>query len=213
MAIVVIAVGLTAWQVHVDRSVFERFFGVLHPTLVMAGAAVAGTMAMASLQRSSSFAVAGPGSGTDALRFAAWAVPLFAAGAIVADVALRFAEDTNVEMPDAVRFYPSIAVFVELAFHVVPIALLVAVLGAPTGLDTTFWRIAVPVALVEAGLQAAFATSTATSIFSGVQVLLFGLVQVWLFWRFGFVWMLGFRLAYYALWHVAWGAARLELLF
>jgi len=27
------------------------------------------------------------------------------------------------------------------------------------------------------------------------------------------VWMLGFRLAYYFVWHVVWGVARLELLF
>ena len=76
-----------------------------------------------------------------------------------------------------------------------------------------FWRIAVPVALVEAALQAGYATSIGTSLFSSVHLVVFGVAQVWVFWRFGFVWMLGFRLAYYALWHIVWGAARLELLF
>ncbi len=115
--------------------------------------------------------------------------------------------------PDALRFYPSIAVFVELALRLVPTAVLVAIFGTPTGLDTGFWPIAVPVVLVEAVLQAAFATSHATSVFSGVHLLVFGVVQIWMFWRFGFLWMLGFRLPYYFLWHVAWGATRLELLF
>jgi hypothetical protein len=83
----------------------------------------------------------------------------------------------------------------------------------PTGLDGSFWRIAVPVAAIEAVLQAVYATSIGTSIFSFVHLGVFGVLQVWVFWRFGFVWMLGFRLVYYALWHVAWGAARLEVLF
>ena len=50
-------------------------------------------------------------------------------------------------------------------------------------------------------------------MFSAAHLMVFGVAQVWMFWRFGFVWMLGFRLAYYALWHLAWGALRLELLF
>jgi hypothetical protein len=209
----VAAVVLTAWQAEVDRSVFERFFGALNPTGVMILAASVGAIAMASLQGNSDFAMLGPGESRDAVSIIAWAVPVLAAAAIGADLLLRFPEDTNVAVPDALRFYPAIAVFVECALHVVPIAGLVALLGAPTGLDVTFWRIAIPVALIEAVLQAAFATSIGTSIFSAVQLTVFGVVQVWMFWRFGFAWMLGFRLAYYALWHVAWGAARLELLF
>ena len=207
------AVALTAWQTDVDRSVFERFFGAVNPTGVMIVAALVGGIAMASLQGNSDFAMIGPGASRDAVSITAWAVPVLAAAAIGADLVLRFPEDTNVAVPDALRFYPAIAVFVESTLHLVPIAVLVALLGAPTGLDVTFWRIAIPVALVEAVLQAAYATSIGTSIFSAVHLTVFGVVQVWMFWRFGFAWMLGFRLAYYALWHVVWGAVRLELLF
>ena len=207
------AVILTAWQAEVDRSVFETFFGAVNPTGVMMLAALVGAIAMASLQGNSDFAMLGPGESRDAVSIIAWSVPVLAAAAIGADLLLRFPEDTNVALPDALRFYPAIAVFVESALHVVPIAALVALLGAPTGLDVTFWRIAIPVALIEAVLQAAYATSIGTSIFSAVHLTVFGVVQIWMFWRFGFAWMLGFRLAYYALWHVAWGAVRLELLF
>lgn len=132
---------------------------------------------------------------------------------MAADVVLGFPEDTNVAVPDGLRFYPAIAVFVEVALHLVPVAVLVALLGPPTGLDATFWRIAIPVALLEAVLQAVYATSVGTAAFSAVQLVVFGVVQIWVLWRFGFLWMLGFRLAYYALWHLAWGAARLHLLF
>ncbi|MCP3854796.1 MAG: hypothetical protein GY698_08695 [Actinomycetia bacterium] len=166
LVISVLAVALTAWQVRVDRSVFERFFGAAHPVMV-----------------------------------------IIAAVAIGADLVLHHAEDTNVAMPDALSFYPAMAVFVEIALHLVP-----AVLGPPTGLDATLWRIAIPVALIEAIVQAVYATSITTSVFSAVHLMVFGLVQVWIFWRFGFTWMLGFRLAYYCLWHLAWGVVRLELL-
>jgi hypothetical protein len=213
VAISVVAVALTVWQVVVDRSVFDRFLGGLDPVGVMVGTAVVGTVALAYLQASSDFAVSGPGGRIDAVTFIAWTVPLFAAAAIGADLVLRFDEDTNVAMPDALRFYPAIAVFVEIALHMLPITVLVALLGMPGDFDLTFWRIAIPVALIEAVLQASYATSVGTAIFSAVHLVVFGVVQVWVFWRYGFVWMLGFRLAYYALWHLVWGAVRLELLF
>ncbi len=208
-----VAIGLTAWQVRVDRSVFETYFGPMNPVWVMAGVAVVGLGTIAYLEQASDFAVLGPGPWRDAVSNIAWMVPLLAAAAIGVDLVLRYAEDTNVAMPDALRFYPAIAVFVEVVLHAVPIAVLVAIFGKPTGFDATFWRIAIPVALIEAALQAVYATSLGTSVFSAVHLMVFGVAQVWVFWRFGFVWMLTFRLAYYALWHLAWGVARLELLF
>lgn len=208
-----VAVALTAWQVQVDRSVFEPYFGALDPVAVMAITGVVGAAGLAWLQGASGFAVHVPGTERDALAVIAWVVPLFATAAIGADLVLRFPEDTNVALPDALRFYPSIAVFVEVALHALPIAVLVALIGTPTGLDATFWRLAIPVAGIEAVLQAAYATSIGTSVFSAVHLAVFGVVQVWMFWQFGFVWMLGFRLAYYLLWHVVWGVARLHLLF
>ena len=213
LAIGVVAVGLTAWQVRIDRSVFEPYFGSLPPVPVVVAAVAAGAVALAHLQAISDLAVVGPGGWRDAAVVLAWAVPLLALVAVAADVVLRFPEDTNVALPGALRFYPAIAVFVEVALHLVPVAVLVSLLGAPTGFDASFWRIALPVAAIEAVLQAVYATSVGTAAFSGMHLLVFGVVQVWVFWRFGFVWMLGFRLAYYALWHLAWGAARLELLF
>jgi hypothetical protein len=213
LVISMVAIGLTAWQVRVDRSVFEAYFGPMNPVWVMTGATIVGLGTIAYLEQASDFAVVGPGPWRHAVSIISWTVPLLAAAAIGADLVLRYAEDTNVAMPDALRFYPAIAVFVEIVLHAVPIAVLVAVFGMPTGFNATFWRIAIPVALIEAGLQAVYATSLATSVFSAVHLTVFGLTQVWMFWRFGFVWMLTFRLAYYALWHIAWGVARLQLLF
>lgn len=213
VVVIVVAVALTAWQVAIDRSVFEDYFGPANPMVVMVGATAAGAIGIAYLRGSSGFAIVGAGGAKDAVSIIAWAVPLLAIVAIGADLVLRFDEDANVALPDALRFYPAIAVFVELVLHAVPIAVLVAILGMPTGLDASFWRIAIPVALIEAVLQVVYATSIGTSVFSAIHLMVFGVAQVWMFWRFGFIWMLGFRLAYYSLWHVVWGAARLELVF
>ena len=211
--VLIVAAALTTWQTFADRSVFEPYFGPLGPIPVMSVTSVIGLIAMAYLQGASDFSVVGPGEWRDAATTIAWIVPLLALAAIAADVILRFAEDTNVSMPDALRFYPAIAVFVELALHLVPIAVLVAILGPPTAMDVSFWRIAVPVALLEAVLQGIYAPSLGTAVFSIVQLVVFGLVQVWVFWRFGFMWMLGFRLAYYLMWHILWGVVRLGILF
>ena len=212
-AVSMVAVALTAWQVAVDRTVFDRFLGPVSPVGAMLGAAVVGTLAMAWLQAHSSFSVLGPGSPRSAAAAVACIVPLLALLAVGADVLLRFDEDANVALPDALRFYPAIAVFVEIALHLVPITALVALFGPVTDLGPSFWRIALPVALVEAVLQAAYAPSVGTAVFSAAHLVVFGVLQVWMFWRFGFMWMLGFRLAYYALWHIGWGVARLQLLF
>lgn len=213
LLVLIVALTLTVWQVHVDRSVFERFFGSRDPTVVVLVTSILGLVFLGYLQATSHFFVFGPGRAGAAARFIAVAAPVFASTAIAADVVLRYPEDTNVPMPDALRFYPAIAVVVEVALHVVPVAVLGTLLGMPAQVDATFWRLAVPVALIEAALQAGYAPSTATAIFSAVHLLVFGVVQIWMFWRFGFLWMLSFRLAYYGLWHVAWGTARLKLLF
>jgi hypothetical protein len=43
-------------------------------------------------------------------------------------------------------------------------------------------------------------------------LLAFGLVQLYVFRRFGFASMYSLRLAYYSLWHIAWGTTRLHWL-
>ena len=76
------AVTLTAWQVHVDRSVFERFFGAADPVVVMTGVAVVGTVAYGLSPGISDFAVLGPGTSREAVSIIAWAVPLLAVAAM-----------------------------------------------------------------------------------------------------------------------------------
>ena len=60
---------------------------------------------------------------------------------------------------------------------------------------------------------AQLALGSALPAFVVPHVFVFGLVQLVLLRRYGYVPMLWFRLVYYLLWHVLWGAARLSLLF
>ncbi len=72
---------------------------------------------------------------------------------------------------------------------------------------------AIGVVSIEAIFQVVIAASPALKVFTGLHLLVFGAVQLSIFRRFGFVPMYTTRLVYYALWHVAWGWARLHLLF
>ena len=138
---------------------------------------------------------------------------VLAAVAIVADLVVRFPENMNVPAPASLAFYPTIAWVVEVVLHAVPLLALIVVFGSPDSTaDIRFWAMAAAVAAIEAGLQASYATTLGTAVFSGVHLLVVGIVQVYLFRRVGFFPMLGFRLVYYAVWHLAWGAARLRLL-
>ena len=208
------AVALTAVQARLDRSVFERFIGGINPLAAMVAVGAVALAALPYLRRHARFEVITRDGLRSGIRFAFVATPLFAASAIAADLVLRYPEDMNVAVPEALLFYPAIAFLVEVLLHALPLALLVTVF-AREGIRSNrqFWVLAAPVALIEAVVQAATAATTATAIFSGLQLVAFGLVQLHVFRRFGFISMFGFRLVYYCLWHILWGSLRLPLLF
>lgn len=209
-----VAVALSVVQTHLDRSVFAPYLGATNPVGVMIVVSAFAFLSLAYLRSHGSFEIVGGEGVLAGLRFTALVAPLFALAAIVADLLLRYPRGMNVPAPDAFFFYPAIGFLVEVSLHAVPLALLVALFarsGIPS--DRTFWLLAIPVAMLEAAFQTATATTAATAVFSGLQLLAFGLVQLNVFRRFGFVSMYAFRLAYYSLWHIAWGAIRLKWLF
>lgn len=210
-AVAVLAVALAWVAVRADPGAFRPYFGALPPVLVVAGVAILAVPVLGFLDE----------RGWDLWSDARWGWLLVGAGAlvlvvvaIVADLVLRYPEDMNVASPAALTFYPVIALVVEVVLHALPLAVLVALFGSPdSAAEARFWVFAAAIALIEAGLQAAFAESMGTAVFSGVHLAVIGVFQVFLFRRFGFVPMLGFRLVYYAGWHLVWGAVRLRLLF
>lgn len=188
---------------------FARFFGPVEPLLVVAAATALGSAALYLLAGRHGFAIArlrglGP----------AVAVAVAMAGAAIAlDLLARFPRDINVRWPESLVFYPVIALVVESLFHLTPVAILVFALRG-----RRYWIAAAAVSLLEPAFQLAAGTGAwgaplAAHVYLAVHLYAFNLCQLYLFRRRGFAAMLGFRVAYYLCWHVAWGEARLQLLF
>jgi hypothetical protein len=206
--------ALTAIQVRIDPSPYRKYFGDATAIGVIAAATILGFVSLWYLASRDWFESGAASTTGEWTALVAASALLFGAVAVAADVALRFPRDTNVGSPDAFFFYPSMAFAVEVGLHVVPLALAAAVFGrvGPDDGDR-FWVLLLAVASFEAILQARASARRALAVFSGVHVLAFGLVQLYTFQRFGFVPMYTLRFAYYAVWHIVWGTARLRLIF
>ena len=212
--VAVIGLSASALTLAVQRSdpaAFDRIFGGLPPAGVVIGVSV---LAYPLLRYLGDRGWGLCESGGPVWWTVLVGAVLLSSVAIVADLALRFPEDMNVASPRALAFYPAVAWVVEVVLHTLPLVLLVAAFGSPDSVgETRFWLMAATIASIEAVIQALFATTAGTAVFSALHLLAVGVFQVYLFRRFGFLPMLGFRLAYYAIWHLAWGAVRIPLLF
>ena len=126
------------------------------------------------------------------------------------DLAMPFPRDLNLPLPGALLFYPAIAVVAETVFHLGPLAALTLV--APRRIPA-FWLM-LPVACVEPLFQILFLPLNAVQSWLVVgNVGAVSAAQLWLFQRYGFAAMIGLRLAFYLVWHIVWGTARLVILF
>lgn len=200
-----------------QASVFERFLGPLHPALAIGIATLPALPAFAFLYRRHGFRFHVPGSSRRAVVSAGGFAVLFAIGVIGADLGLRYPATINVPLPYGLFVYPVMAAIVELLFHTALLGVLLLMLRpltAKTGETRTVWIAIILAALAEPILQVAWAGSVSwTELYTAMSVFLFGVVQLALFRRYGFLSMLSMRLFYYLLWHIAWGTLRLDLLF
>ncbi len=133
----VVVLGLTVIQARIDQSVYEPYFGKLNPIAVIAVASILGFGSLGYLMSREWFEVVSPTGWWAGIKIAAAIAPLFFVIAVIADLTLRFPQDTNVHLPDALFFYPSVAFFVEVCLHAVPFAVLVALLGGDGGSTRT----------------------------------------------------------------------------
>ena len=102
----------------------------------------------------------------------------------------------------------------EFVFHLLPLAFLLVVTRwqiARSGFNRRIWTGILVVALVEAGFQVMVGSSL--GFFVGPHLVAIGVFELLALRRFGYIPMIWFRLAYYLLWHVIWGYARLDLFF
>lgn len=193
---------------------FERFLGPVRGPVVAATAGVAGLGALAFLERRGFWRCGSTASTVRGICVAGAATVPFAAVAIGVDIVIGFPSDTNVAWPEAWLLYPAIAALAEAAFHLLPLSGLVWLTGSRFD-DLRFnrraWVLVLAVAAVEPVAQAIL--RSALLPFVVPHVFLFGVAQLLLLRRFGYVPMVALRLFYYLVWHVLWGEARLGLLF
>jgi hypothetical protein len=215
-----VILGLVNLLLLTGESAFGRFLGGLPPMTVFAGAAGTGGVLLATVLRRAGFAVArhdGAGGWVLALEAAA----VFGAVVVAADSLIVFPRNMNVPFPRSLAFYPAMSFLVEVLFHLVPLSILLVPLAftkAPQTRDRVMVVALALTAFLEPVYQALYQARSGgyrpwAIAFVTVHVLAINVVGLWLFYRYDFVTMWGFRLLYYLIWHVAWGALRLDVLF
>ncbi len=198
---------------------FYKFFGSLHPILAILIVSLLGFILFLFLLGRGWFEIFSAGNTNGILVAAPLAIP-FAIAIILVDLKVVFPQDTNVLLPEALLFYPAMGFVVDIVFHVLPLAILLLVLTSPP-LNISFEKAVLPCILVVAVLEPVYQTLLGfsspqplwTNLFVAANIFLINLTQLLLFRRYDFVSMYTFRLAYYLLWHIIWGYARLKLLF
>ena len=216
-ALWLLAVVFTVLVAPSSGAYFERFYGPVRPLVVMVGVGVVGGAAFWVLSRFGFVIVEGRRT-LAGLRLAAIFATVLAIAVVVADVLLRYPEDLNVPVPRALLFYPAIGLTAEVAFHLVPLAVLLPVLNAVVprvGRERVAWFALAVVAVAEPVFQVLVGGGGTGSldVYTWVHVLLFASLQLYVFRRFDFASMYGFRLVYYVYWHILWGTIRIPVLF
>ncbi len=199
---------------------FGRFFGRVPPLVVVGAATIIGAGSLRVLADRGWYQVPRRGEPEVAPEGVRWAVVAGVGLSLVAvafDNLVPFPQEMNVPWPQSTLLYPAIAFVAEVAFHLVPLALLVLALGwrfEPRSDDRRVWVAVGVVACLEALFHTVDALSGSDqrlAWFVGPHLLVVGAVELVIFRRFGFMAMMIFRLTYYLVWHIAWGYLRLRL--
>ena len=192
---------------------FEPYFGRLPPVVAIAVTALVGCASLTLLRVRSRFEIYSSRS-VRGVGVAAALATLFAMWQVCADLFVtRFPRDINVPPPQSLLFYPAIGYVVEIVFHALPLALLLALLGrvaTKAHPAIVIWPCFIVVSSLEPVLVH---MRMGSATYVGVFVFVFTLVELYVFRRYDFISMSAFRLVYYLWWHVAWGYLRLRWLF
>ena len=194
-------------------TLFEAYFGSIPPLLAVAVTALAGLVSLAFLQTRGWFEIYTLTSARG-LGVSAALATLFGVWQVCADVLVtRFPRDINVPPPQSLLFYPAMAYVVEVVFHALPLALLLALLGRSTQRVNTTVVIGLCIVVVSSLEPVLVHLRTGSSAYVGTFVFVFTLVELYVFRRYDFISMYAFRLVFYLWWHVTWGYVRLRWLF
>lgn len=197
---------------------FRRFLGSADPLFVVAAMAVLGGSCLAVLRLIGRLEILKGPTTLRGMGFSAVAATLLASAIIVADFIVRYPEDINVPVPEALLFYPVIGFVAEIFFHVLPMAVLSLAGQLLCGRMSTQRMLWIAMALA-AGTEPTFQVTfmadpfSWAAVYTWFHVFVIACLQLYVFRRFDFISMYSFRLFYYAYWHIIWGVIRIQVLF
>lgn len=196
---------------------FKQFLDPINPLVAIITSVIAGFLILNDLSEKKRFYIFRGINIVNILLYTLLII-IFALLAILVDLLYPFPKNINIPFPQSLMFYPAIAFFVEVLLHLVPLALLLRLL--PRLLESlksnrVLWVAISITALIEPTYQMMnmWADPLEKIVVVWISLLLFNVIQLLIFKKFDFISMYGFRLGYYAIWHVVWGYYRLELLF
>lgn len=203
-----------------ERQVFQRFLGSIDPLVAILVAIVVGFFLLSFLLAEKRFVIFDKENLQGLLRFSGLAA-LFGIIMIIVDTRNMFPADINILFPQSLLFYPAIAFFVEILFHVFPLVVLTTILSAilkNLNLNTITWISIILISAAEPIYHTMdMVSSTHFPVWAvayvGIHIFLINFFQLFIFKKYDFISMYSFRLVYYLFWHIGWGYIRLIWLF
>jgi len=197
---------------------FTRFTGGFHPVLVIVAAVLLAVALLDWLDRNG-FKGVRPGL-HKGHAYAAALATMLALIMVGVDAVSPYAADLNVPFPTSLLFYPTIGFVAEVAFHLVPLSVLILALrplneryGQAEMTTVAILAAALVEPLFQVGLAGSAVLPGWQVAYMAVHIYVLNVLQLWVFRRYDFASMLLFRLVYYLIWHVVWGYLRLLFLF
>jgi hypothetical protein len=198
--------------------IFKRFFGDTSSVLVFTAVTILGFMLFLFLNRDNSFYIVN-NSCKNRISYAFLAAFLFFIPIVIIDLKIPFPENINVSFPESIFFYPAMGFFVEIIFHLFPLLLLynlIKILKIKASRDFIIWTCIIIVSIAEPLFQYRL-SGESVSVFKDLYVFLhlylINIASLVLFKKYDFISMYFFRFFYYILWHIIWGAIRIEIIF
>ena len=195
---------------------FRPFLGNIHPLVAIALVALVGLASLSFLRSRGVFEIYAMQKTWRGIGVAAIIATGFGIEIIFAEMTniIRLPADMNVPLPWALLFYPVIGYVVEVVFHALPVALLLAIVNPlfkKLNTPGLFWPYLFIVALLEPIFQTSSGQMVPSAlVYIGLHVFAINLFQMYAFRRYGFVSMYSLRLVYYLWWHIIWGTLRLQ---
>ncbi len=203
-----------------ERRVFQRFLGNTEPLAAFLIAITAGFILLSFLLIKKWFVIFEKGNLIGFFRFGGLAA-LLGVIMILVDTKIKFPPDINILFPQSLLFYPAIAFFVEILFHIFPLTLLISVMSTTLknlDFNSIFWISIIIISIAEPIYQTMDMASSNhypvwAVVYVGLHIFLINFIQLLIFKKYDFISMYSFRLVYYLFWHIGWGYLRLFWLF